>query len=142
MPWEINDSSSTERLPIDSRFIAKMDRGITTRNEQANSKFIKRWRSADEYDRSVKLNTEEREVYNYVADLVASGLAVDPVSIEETLLNSSESPIFISKAANFYSQPTSIKKVGVLEDPVEAPVGSYVEGILARLKQKGLVRYA
>ena len=141
MPWEIENGSSTERLPVDSRFIAKMDRGITTRNEQVNSKFIKKFRSADEYDKSVKLTSEERVVYNYVADLVASGLTVDPVSIEENLLSSSEAPTFINKASSFYSQPTKMK-VGDLESPVELPVGSYVEGVLARLQQKGLVKYA
>ena len=140
MPWEINDNSSTERLPVDSRFIAKMDRGITTRNEQSNSKFIKKFRSADEYDKSVKLNPEERVVYNYVADLVASGLTVDPVSIEENLFSSSESPTFTRKASSFYSQPVKMK-MGDLESPVDLPVGSYVQEILAKLQQKGLVRY-
>lgn len=140
MPWEIGSSSEgTERLPVDSRFVAKVDRGLTTRAEQVNSKFNRKWRSVDEYSKSVNLPLEERVVYNYIADLIASGLTVDPVSIEENLLSSSDT--FVNKASSFYSQPTK-RKVGGLESPVELPVGSYVEGVLARLQQKGLVKYA
>jgi hypothetical protein len=144
MPWEVENSSSTERLPVDSRFIAKVDRGATTKSEQSNSKFTKKWRSADEYSKSVNLNTEERVVYNYVADLVASGLTVDPVAIEDTLLNSSDT--FTNKASNFYSQPSKLKlsEEGMLDTGsiVQVPAGSYVESILSKLQQKGLVRYA
>lgn len=140
MPWEIENGSGTERLPVDSRFIAKMDRGITTRNEQVNSRFIKKWRSSSEYNKGVSLPSEEREVYNYVADLVANGQTVDPVAIEEALMTTSGK--ILKSVSKFYTQDTKVKVGGIGEANVEAPAGSYVESILASLQKKGLVRYA
>ena len=137
MGWEIGNSDNTERLPVDTRFVAKLERMPEAKAEQVNSRFMKKWRSESEYAKSSGLNPEERMVYNYVADLVASGQVVDPLSIESDLMITSGK--FLDKASKFYSTKGKVKEG---EIPVEIPAGSYIEGILAKLQQKGLVKYA
>jgi len=136
MGWEINECQDRERLPIDSRFIAKMEKGSTSKGEQVNSGFYKKWGTGSNYKNSTSLGTDERLVYNYVRDLVDSGQTVDPSVIEADLLITSDK--FINTASKYYSQPTKNK----LGEPVEVPAGSYVEGILANLPKKGMVRSA
>ena len=140
MGWIADDGSTTEGLPVDSRFIDKVNRGVVTKAEQTNSKFIKKWKSAEDYKNSVGLSSDERQVYNYLLSLGSDAQNVDPSTIESDL--STISPNFANNASNYYVNPLSTMKGAKLSQVGVSNSDSYVGAILANLQQKGLVKYA
>ena len=140
MGWIADDGSTTEGLPVDSRFIDKVNRGVVTKAEQTNSKFIKKWKSAEDYKNSVGLSSDERQVYNYLLSLGSDAQNIDPSTIESDL--STISPNFANNASNYYVNPLSTMKGAKLSQVGDSSSDSYVGAILANLQQKGLVKYA